>query len=465
MLQDTHAPASQAAWEPRIAGLVCNWCTYAGADMAGTTRRAYPASVRMIRVPCTGRMDPLLIIKAFEQGADGLIVSGCHPGDCHYVQGNLVARRRFTALKALLEFLGLDSRRVHFAWVSASEGLKWAKLVDEVTTAVREAGPFREWGQAGAAKPVKLPAVPAAPRPAPAIGDQQAIANHLQRLAASLLESGRVAAVIGYRPGTLPGQTVPSFVTTANDAASLTWTDRCVNNLSVYLPNAVRQWKKVAVVVKTCDMRAAVGLLQENQITRDDVVLIGVSCDGVWEEKQLALKCYACSGEVGAPGDFTVTPRGAESGVVASGAKRAVAVDPRDALVEHLAAQPPAERWAYWQAQFAHCVRCYGCRAACPLCYCAVCVAEKNRPQWVPVSIDGKGNTAWNITRAFHLAGRCGSCDECSRVCPADVRLDLLNHRLAMEIDQRYGYRAGQDPAIAPPLATFRPEDPQEFIH
>jgi ferredoxin len=83
----------------------------------------------------------------------------------------------------------------------------------------------------------------------------------------------------------------------------------------------------------------------------------------------------------------------------------------------------------------------------------------------VPVSIDGKGNTAWNITRAFHLAGRCGSCDECSRVCPADVRLDLLNHRLAMEIDQRYGYRAGQDPAIAPPLATFRPEDPQEFIH
>jgi coenzyme F420-reducing hydrogenase delta subunit len=435
--------------------------------MAGTTRRAYPSAVRAIRVPCTGRMDPLLIIKAFEQGADGVVVSGCHPGDCHYVQGNLVARRRFTALRALLEFLGLDARRVHFAWVSASEGVKWAKLIDEVTAAVREAGPFREWGTVpAAAKPVPLPPVPAAPRAAPPAEDQQAVAGHLRRLAASLLESGRVAAVLGYTTRSLPGQAVPAFVTTASDAESLTWSDRCVNNLSVYLPNAVRQWKKVAVVLKSCDARAAVGLLQEHQVTRDDVVLIGASCDGVWDmRQQLALKCYACNGEVAAQADFTVTPRGAEPGVVASGATRAVAADPRDALVEHLAARPPAARWAYWQAQFAHCVRCYGCRAACPLCYCAVCVAEKNRPQWVPAGIDGKGNTTWNITRAFHLAGRCGSCDECARVCPADVRLDLLNHRLSMEIDARWGYRAGQDPAAAPPLATFRPEDPQEFIH
>ncbi|MDP2627201.1 MAG: hydrogenase iron-sulfur subunit, partial [Candidatus Rokubacteria bacterium] len=129
-------------WQPQIVALICNWCTYAGADMAGTTRRAYPASVRAIRVPCTGRIDPLLIVKAFEQGADGVLVSGCHPGDCHYVQGNLVARRRFTALRALMEFLGLDSKRLHFAWVSASEGMKWSKLIEDTTAAVREAGPL-----------------------------------------------------------------------------------------------------------------------------------------------------------------------------------------------------------------------------------------------------------------------------------------------------------------------------------
>jgi len=105
MLQVEKGPAAATpvaappppGWEPQIVALICNWCTYAGADMAGTTRRTYPATVRPIRVPCTGRIDPLLIVKAFDQGADAVVVSGCHPGDCHYVQGNLVARRRFTA--------------------------------------------------------------------------------------------------------------------------------------------------------------------------------------------------------------------------------------------------------------------------------------------------------------------------------------------------------------------------------
>ena len=123
-------PATDAGWQPHIVALVCNWCSYAGADMAGTTRLTYPANVRLLRLPCTGRMSPLLILRAFELGADGVLVSGCHPGDCHYVQGNLVARRRFIVFRALMEFLGLDLRRLHFAWVSAAEGHKWAGLVD-----------------------------------------------------------------------------------------------------------------------------------------------------------------------------------------------------------------------------------------------------------------------------------------------------------------------------------------------
>ena len=137
----TGAGAIPDGWQPQIVALVCNWCSYAGADMAGTTRLQYPANVRMVRFPCTGRMSPLMILRAFEQGADGVLVSGCHPGDCHYVQGNLVARRRFTIFRSLMEFLGVDLRRLHFAWVSAAEGHKWAGVVKEVTTAVTAVGP------------------------------------------------------------------------------------------------------------------------------------------------------------------------------------------------------------------------------------------------------------------------------------------------------------------------------------
>jgi coenzyme F420-reducing hydrogenase delta subunit/ferredoxin len=443
--------------------LICNWCTYAGADMAGTTRRAYPATVRAVRVPCTGRIDPLLILKAFEQGADGVVVSGCHPGDCHYVQGNYFARRRFTAFRALVEFLGLDPRRLHFAWVSASEGVKWSQLVAEATAAVREAGPIGDWAAVSKTVP-SLPEVPPAPRDTPPPADQEAVAGHLRALAASLLEQQKASVVIGYGAGPLPGAMVPTFVTQPAEAAQLGWSDQCFNDLAVYLPMARRKWGKVAVVVKRCDAGAAVGLLRESQIAREDVTLIGVSCPGVWQDGKLALKCYACDGEVAPVCDWTVAPGGAKPGAVPSGAGRATAADPRDALVEHLESLPAEQRRAYWLDQFERCLRCYGCRAVCPLCYCQVCVADKNQPQWVPTSIDAEGNLVWNVTRAFHLAGRCGGCDECARVCPADIRLDLLNHRLTREVTSRFGGDGRLDPAVPASLVTFRPEDPQEFI-
>ena len=129
---DAGPAATLPDWQPNIVALVCRWCTYAGADLAGTSRLTYPAAVRLIRFPCTGRMNPLFIIKAFENGADGVLVSGCHPGDCHYVQGNLYARRRFAVFKELMEFVGLDPRRLHFSWVSASEGVKWVRVVEDV---------------------------------------------------------------------------------------------------------------------------------------------------------------------------------------------------------------------------------------------------------------------------------------------------------------------------------------------
>ena len=128
-------------WEPKIIAFLCNWCSYAGADLAGTSRLQYPPSIRIIRVPCSGRINPIYIINALMDGADGVMVSGCHPGDCHYLEGNLFARRRFTVLKKMLTTVGIESERVQFTWVSASEGNRFAEVVREVTEKITKLGP------------------------------------------------------------------------------------------------------------------------------------------------------------------------------------------------------------------------------------------------------------------------------------------------------------------------------------
>jgi coenzyme F420-reducing hydrogenase delta subunit len=126
--------------KPRIFGFLCNWCSYAGADLAGTSRMGYPADIRVIRVPCSGRIDPILIAKCFEQGADAVLVAGCHPGDCHYSEGNYYTRRRLTMLHKLLEYLGLEPERFRLEWVSASEGRKFSDLIKEFTETIARLG-------------------------------------------------------------------------------------------------------------------------------------------------------------------------------------------------------------------------------------------------------------------------------------------------------------------------------------
>ncbi|NLD74813.1 MAG: hydrogenase iron-sulfur subunit [Chloroflexi bacterium] len=136
-------PHTTADWEPKILAFLCNWCSYAGADLAGTSRIQYPPNVRVIRVPCSGRVNPIYIVEALRQGADGVLVSGCHPGDCHYLAGNYFARRRFAMLQRYLEYLGVEKGRVQFSWVSASEASRFAEVVTKVTEDVRLLGPNR----------------------------------------------------------------------------------------------------------------------------------------------------------------------------------------------------------------------------------------------------------------------------------------------------------------------------------
>jgi len=131
-------------FEPNIVAFLCNWCSYAGADLAGTSRIEYPPNVKIIRVMCSGRVNPMFVVNALQQGADGVLIGGCHPGDCHYVQGNYFARRRIAVLKKLLEYLGIDERRVRMTWVSAAEGKKFADVIKEVTEDVRKLGPMQQ---------------------------------------------------------------------------------------------------------------------------------------------------------------------------------------------------------------------------------------------------------------------------------------------------------------------------------
>lgn len=128
-------------FEPKIVAFFCNWCTYGAADLAGVSRLDYPPNFRVVRLPCTGRLNPKYIMEAFKRGADGVWISGCHPGDCHYIAGNYHARRKFILLHNMLESVGLDPGRLHFSWISSAEATKFQAVAKEVVEKVRACGP------------------------------------------------------------------------------------------------------------------------------------------------------------------------------------------------------------------------------------------------------------------------------------------------------------------------------------
>jgi len=132
-------------WQPKIVALLCNWCSYGAADLAGVSRMQYPPNIRIIRVPCSGRVNPKFILSALRNGADGVWVSGCHPGDCHYIEGNFYARRKFAMLKGLLEHMGIEPGRVQFSWISSAESTKFADVARQVVSSIEALGPARHF--------------------------------------------------------------------------------------------------------------------------------------------------------------------------------------------------------------------------------------------------------------------------------------------------------------------------------
>ena len=128
-------------FQPTIISFLCNWCSYTGADLAGTSRMKYSPNIRIVRVMCSGRVDPTFVLKSFREGADGVLICGCHPGDCHYHEGNYKCLRRYHLLKRFIDQMGIEPERIHLEWISASEGKQFAQLVDSFTEKIREIGP------------------------------------------------------------------------------------------------------------------------------------------------------------------------------------------------------------------------------------------------------------------------------------------------------------------------------------
>jgi coenzyme F420-reducing hydrogenase delta subunit/ferredoxin len=429
-------------FEPKIVAYVCNWCTYLGADLAGTTRLEYPANVRIIRLPCTGRIDFNLLIKAFEIGADAVLVSGCHPGDCHYTAGNYHARRRWILFRDLLDTLGFDLRRIYFTWISAAEGRKWQEEIIRITEETRKLGPYRDLYQKnGFRRPAAPPPPPRAPAP-----DKSAMAaqeRQLRETCTRLLTEGTVQVVIGYGAGG------PVFIRRAEDAGKLVWNAGCQANLTTYLKRKeIKRLGIAAVVVKGCDERGLVILEKESQIDRQTLRVIGMACDGMGQPK-----CDTCE---------VHQPRFADE-IIGQAAATPPAV-PHAAALDTLMQMSPPERMSWWSQEFERCVKCYACRQVCPLCYCERCIADKNRPVAIDTSATPKGNFAWHITRAFHLAGRCVGCGECTRACPAGIPLGLLNLTLARAAEKHFGYQAGMDPKVEPLIGSYALTDKEDFI-
>ena len=141
-----HQKREEQAFKPLIVAFCCNWCSYAGADLAGTSRLNYPADIKIIRIPCSCRVNPMFVLRAFQRGADGVIIAGCHPGDCHYSTGNYYARRRMTLLFSMLDYLGIEQERTRLDWVSAAEGVKFATVMNDFSKQIHALGENRKLG-------------------------------------------------------------------------------------------------------------------------------------------------------------------------------------------------------------------------------------------------------------------------------------------------------------------------------
>jgi formate dehydrogenase subunit beta len=306
-----------------------------------------------------------------------------------------------------------------------------------------------------------------------------------------LFSEDKVDLFIAWEEGSLPMSSTPLFITDRSQADRAIFDPRCGNNLSVYFTKDSRQFrgKRVGIAVKGCDARSLVLNIQENQVQRDRVVIVGVPCNGVIDGKKIRKKTGGKRvTEVIEDGD-SVTVKGADysitldrSDVLSSScltcihpdateydiflgvARSEVSNENRRKELDEVEALSSAQRWERTRKEYEKCIRCYACRNVCPSCYCSECFVDQNDPQWIGNTCDVTDTVIFHLIRNLHVAGRCVECGACARACPMDIDLLLLNRKTAEEIKERFGDTAGISISGRPVMAEYREDEKQEFI-
>jgi formate dehydrogenase subunit beta len=337
----------------------------------------------------------------------------------------------------------------------------------------------------------------------------------LKEEARKLLRDGKVKYIIGYATGSDGWTAAPTFIRKPEDVDKLVWNPTCVHNLTRFLVDEKRRkarqkqpdTRPVGIVVKGCDSRAVVVLLQEKFINRDDVYILGISCEnaGVVDDKKLASRLKGKRPkkvELGDKGQFVVTANGGEKidfpvqEILAerclecqanfpviydtlNGEKTKRIVEKPFGSLEKIEAMSGEERWNFWKAEIEKCIRCYACRSVCPMCYCDECVVDSinlavsadttaeekaQKIKWIQRSAESSENLFYHFVRAIHLGGRCIDCGECERACPLDIPLRFLNKKLEKEAKELFGYEIGFDVSQPALISCFKDEDPEDFI-
>ncbi len=263
----------------------------------------------------------------------------------------------------------------------------------------------------------------------------------IKKIAKELLVENKVQLVVGFEKGTA-NKVRPAFFTKPEDIDKLIYNEFCIHNIALYLKKDICQKAtSIAITANPNVVRSILQLASENQIAEEKIKIIGISFEG---------KCVGLL-DFKAAEEFAKTqPKG---------------LKPEDKiLIEKIQAMPLEERFNYWVEAFSPCIKCYACRASCPMCYCGKCNVETNNPQWIPVASHKYGNLEWHIMRAMHLAGRCINCGECNRSCPVDIPLNILSYMLSDFIIEEFNSEAGMSSVFTPALSSYTNVDKENFI-
>jgi len=309
--------------------------------------------------------------------------------------------------------------------------------------------------------------------------------DKIKEISRRLLKESKVDLVVGFRKGTVPMMNEPCFVKTVEDVDHLVWDGNCGINLANYLTN---RKEKIGIIAKGCDSRNIVTHIIENKIKRDQLVIIGVPCNGMIDRHKIEAMAESEIKEVSETEDtIQVEGDGFEKTLdrkamlqqncvicvhrnpviydelAADAVKEQTEVD-RYADVRQIEALSPQAKWDFFENLLSTCIRCYACRNACPLCYCPTCFVDESRPQWVGKSQDPIDIRTFHFLRAYHCAGRCTDCGACERACPMGIKVRLFTKKLEKDCLELFDWEAGLTLEKRPPLDTYRPDDPDGFI-